>query len=131
MEVDGVGGRGMGFGLGRGGGICGESVAEDVELDLVDVFVLILRRGGAVSLPLVDVVGTELDGEGVVLGLERLEKDRGTGEDDNVGGTTVSFVVEVGNGEKLSRFVEVSLVLSVAVADDGGKGNDNEDDTSR
>lgn len=69
MEVDGVEGRGMGFGLDRGGGIRGDPVVEDIELELIEVFVLILRRGGAVSRPLTGVVGGELGIEGVALGL--------------------------------------------------------------
>lgn len=68
MEVEGVKGRGMGFGLERGGGICGEPAVGDVGPELVDVLILIFRRGGAVSRPLTDVVGGEVR-RGVALGL--------------------------------------------------------------
>lgn len=42
---------------------------EDIELELVDVFVLILRRGGAISRPLTGGVGSELGSDAVGLGL--------------------------------------------------------------
>ena len=115
MEFNGVKGRGIGFTLGRGGGIRGEPVTADVEDELVSVFVLILRRG-AVSRPLRDVVGIELGSKAVGLDLEESKRDRG-GE----GEMTVPFAVEVGNGERLGRFIEACLILS-AGGEEGGEG---------
>jgi len=90
MEFNGV--------KGRGGGIYGEPVTEDVD---VGVFVLILRRG-AVSRPLRDVVGTELGGsKGVRLDLEESKRDRG-GEEE----MAVPFIVKAGNDEQLCKFIE-------------------------